>query len=242
MEGKDVLKRIKSRGYWKVNFRPEKFDPALIPSLSTCKEVMQQSFVLLRGWDYPHVPRSNDKKQELYYVADKVESWIDWEQMKEFWRFHQSGQFIHLCGMFDDWDEDRHLFADPQRRLIPPLQELDAIEILYRCTEILLFVRNVLGSESYPSKSLILDISLHGTSGRRLVVRDPGRVPLFGEYMCKADEVIFPSKVLSVNHSHEAFEEMAVDITSYIVSQFQWDTFSKDSFRGEQKKLIERRI
>ena len=64
---------MKSRGYWRVEIRPTKFDKLRIPTLSKAQEVIQSCIVTLRGWDYPHWNPNNVQNME-----DWVEAWEDW--------------------------------------------------------------------------------------------------------------------------------------------------------------------
>src|SRR5712692_8662151 len=78
--------------HWRVNFRPDKYETERL-QLSECFEVVERSIVRLRGWSYPRVSRSQERRQ---VGANWVASWSDFSGHIEYWRFYQSTQFLHL--------------------------------------------------------------------------------------------------------------------------------------------------
>ena len=54
-ETERVLTTIHETGYWRVILYPSTFEPRRISTLSKCWNVVRESAVSLRGWDYPHV-------------------------------------------------------------------------------------------------------------------------------------------------------------------------------------------
>ena len=48
-------------------------------------------------------------------MDDWVGQGIDWENYVEYWRFYQSGQFLHLDGMKEDWMEQREMYDSGDR-------------------------------------------------------------------------------------------------------------------------------
>jgi hypothetical protein len=69
------------------------YEQELIPSLVKCFELIEQSKVSLRGWDYPHLSR---RDSERAHGNNWVASWSDFWGHNEYWRLYQSGQFVHL--------------------------------------------------------------------------------------------------------------------------------------------------
>ena len=64
----DLLEKIKSRGYWKVNIKPMKFKEDLINTPAECKEIIQEVQVRLRGWYYPYFSYNNPPTANLDYI------------------------------------------------------------------------------------------------------------------------------------------------------------------------------
>ena len=109
---KELIEKIKSKGgYWRVIIRPTIYKEDLIFSLDKCKEIIEHSRVNLRGWSYPHIGRSGIK------VAgdNSVDSFCDWPigSMFEYWRFYQTGQFVHYFSM----REDLEIFEDKKNEI-----------------------------------------------------------------------------------------------------------------------------
>ena len=62
----DIPVPVKDYPYWTVMYRPETYDPDLIPSLSECVKLVEKARVQLRGWDFPHL--SNKETKSLSWV------------------------------------------------------------------------------------------------------------------------------------------------------------------------------
>ena len=77
--------------HWRVVVRPASYSAERIGSLSECFELIRRNKLSLRGWDFPHLWREG-KGQGNDWVA----SWGTFEEHQEYWRFHQSGQFLDL--------------------------------------------------------------------------------------------------------------------------------------------------
>ena len=81
-----LINKIKTKGYWRVEIRPTKFEKLRIPTLSQARKIVESCAVLWRGWDYPHFHETTVQNR-----SDWVESWVDWQQYLEYW------QFYHVC-------------------------------------------------------------------------------------------------------------------------------------------------
>lgn len=217
-----------------------------IPSVepvTVLKEVMKNSAVQFRGWDYPHTPTANNEHQGMYVSGESVEAWIDMDQYKEVWRIFTNGQIIHLFGLREDWwGEDTWLSPDHPLKKIKPNTLLDVIGATYSITEMYAFFRNL--SESfYPEGSrLCVEISLFGTNRRKLQVLDPRRFPLFDGYECHTENVVLPKISYSREELMEKYVDLAFEQIKKLIAQFNWDNPSLGVIQDDQKKLIERRI
>src|SRR5262245_20730280 len=101
-----LLDQIYQRGYWRVVIHPGRFAqeriavPWLYPLLVECS-------VLLRCWDFPQTALAEPRTQ-----IDWIECDSDYGLYLEYWRFYQSGQFVDVHGMTEDW-RDRSRFFPP---------------------------------------------------------------------------------------------------------------------------------
>lgn len=79
-----TLEKIKSRGFREVWIRPTEYVENRIDTLNACHEIIRESKVVLRGWDFPHISNRNPPYNRLNYI----ESYLDWDIYKEIWRYY----------------------------------------------------------------------------------------------------------------------------------------------------------
>jgi hypothetical protein len=99
-----IVEKIRSRGHWRINFRPLEARKIAL-SLQECRDVVRANAVSLRGWDYPHISNNQDA---LHVRKNSFEGIVDWHDHIEFWRMYQSSQFVHYVALDDDWTEVSH--------------------------------------------------------------------------------------------------------------------------------------
>ncbi len=152
---KELLDKIHSTGYWRVNIRPIIFNEEVIPNLTIAHEIIEQSGVLLRGWDYPHFTNA-----DIINGDDFIESSVDFEGHKEYWRLYQSGQFIHHFACREDYEVDPN---DLSRLSVPAPSPsgkyLSILSTLYTITEIFEFASR-LAVKDILSSNLSISIKL----------------------------------------------------------------------------------
>jgi hypothetical protein len=97
---------VLSGPHWRVNFIPDEYVQEAIPSLEECLKIVGANRVRLGGWDYPHLGNAVEVERGANYIA----SGTDFAGNCEYWRFYQSGQFIHLFAVREvgdkEWLED----------------------------------------------------------------------------------------------------------------------------------------
>ena len=150
----ETLRQIKSKGYWKVVLRPFPHKER-VPNITDLEGILQRSTVQLRGgWDFPHVDRSRRPRFGTDYIEQAVnlEGGGDFPDIKEFWRFYQSGQFIYFGAFLLDWTRSTSSWtqqppADPCRQ---PL--LGAGDIVCRYAEFMEFASALSLSEAGSSR------------------------------------------------------------------------------------------
>ena len=237
LTSKILLKKIKSRGYWKVVIRPTRFEKERIKALSECTQIVQECRVLLRGWDYPHV---NTISRPYVGGVDYVESLTDWNGYIELWRMYQSGQFVHLFGCREDWlSERKGIFGPSQYTCIEPGSVLGVLSTLYSVTEIYEFASR-LAQKNLFDETIFLSITLHGMKNRKLIFFEPGRI-LLGDYVCKIVDLPLP-KTITVDELLGKGRELALDHTIEIFERFNWISPPRDILKEDQKKFLEHRI
>ena len=240
VSAEEVLKKIKSRGYWFVDIRPLQFKKERIKSLKECKELVKDCVVFLRGWDYPHYSR----RYEPISGLDWIESVIDWQEYKEIWRMYQSGQFVNFFGCKEDWlSETKTLFGTPRTWKYAPGLALSVLNTLFRITEIYEFASRLANKKIF-EEGLYLNIELHGMKNRGLIVLDPIRILLHvrvREYKCGIDDLPHASTISIENILGKA-HDLALDHTIWIFERFNWDSPPRKMLKEDQKRFLERRL
>ena len=238
-----TLQKIKSRGYWKLEIYPAKYKED-IAHLMDIPSIVKETSVQFRGWDYPHAIESTmvDRFDSYPKDGDRFESWIDWTNHKEVWRFYTSGKFTHLFSVyeqwFDDYDENwgRSQLADREDLHTA----IDAIGVSYKITEILEFVDRLvkkLGEEEF-----VLKLSLQNVEMNKLVILEQRRTGLWGDYVNRSNIInAFDGKIISSSITDKNFRlSLGQTIIQKIFNHFNWQA-ADSLIEVEQKKLLERK-
>jgi hypothetical protein len=147
--------------------------------------------------------------------------------MIEWWRFYQSGQFIHYFSCLEDyWKRDIGVDSN----------WLGVISTLYRITEIYEFVSR-LSMENVFEDGALISIKLAGMKNRQLY--EPDR-PWVWKHISNSDEIAVESKLSIVDLITSVHDE-AINKTLEIYSKFGFSN-SKVILRTEQQRLLEKRL
>ena len=229
-----LLEKIKSRGYWRINFQPNTFGSQKI-TLAECKNAVESNAVLLRGWDYPHVSKKNNDHGTQLPAGEFQESWVDWWNHIEFWRMYRSKQFLHYMALREDWFEKSEWASDYAKQ-IEPGTALGVIGTIYQVTEIFEFLSRLVRNGFY--KDLIsVDISIENTSGRGLWVDSPARMPFLSPRETGADSI-------KLHRDAEADElkikssDLALTVILEIFDQFGWSNPPVSNIKLDQQNLL----
>ena len=164
--------------------------------------------------------------------------------MYEYWRFYQSGQFMHLFSMREDLriteQQKKNFQEEFQTEHIDKF--LSILSTLYSVTEIYKFASNIV-TNFKESDSLEIIIELHGVKNRMLMFWDNFSRYLSRPYICDyVSDVLKVERVISKNDILENMEDLALNATIEIFNKFNWDTVNKTIFIDDQKKLLERKL
>ncbi len=228
-----VLDKIRTRGYWEVIIRPAVFIEDRIKTLAECKEIIRNLSVQWRGWDYPHYDYNKPPSNR----TDHIEQPFDWENHLEFWRYYQSGQFIHLLAMWEDWEEQRTW----SRLDIEPGVALSVLGTLFSFTEIYEFASR-LAAKGLSGDTCKISIALHNTKDRKLEMFHASRW-LRPDH--KSDLQFIPTrseKPIATAELMAKSAELALDHAIWVFERFNWDNPLRDVFLEDQRKLIEKRL
>jgi hypothetical protein len=217
-----LLEKIRGMGHWRVNIRPK------LPlkdglSFARCQEVVEQSRVSLRGWDYPHLSRRNDEEGGSERAGDYLEYWCDWHGQVEFWRMYKSGQFVSYSALNDD-SEGPHGAG-------VALSVLDAI---YTVSEFLEFAGRFINHMQI--EGVALHMSLIGTRGRQLTV-PPMRMPFLDARVTGADAIELARDV----SRGDVTNEIATKVLLELFDHFGWNP-DPAMIQADQEKLYRRQF
>jgi hypothetical protein len=214
VDTENLLALIHGNGYWRVLLRPPIFEQARLRDKAHCLSVVHQASVASEGWQYPivgHAP--SDEGPDWVGGGANVMTFI------EYWRFYQSGQFVHHIATKEDHMGRLGLFH-PQFFVPGEGRKYLAItSTLCMITDIVEFAarlayRNVL----VPSAAL--QIELHDMAGRQLTYMAPSR-RLPGSYWFK-EETVQLKQAFKTDDVIGRAAEIAVELTSELFSRAGW--------------------
>lgn len=227
----EQIELIQSKGYWQVWLRPlASLQDKL--SIEKCHEIVENSKVSLRGWDFPHINRNvgfTNNYQEY------IESYCSFMALNEYWRFYRDGQFIHFFGIESDWYDQ----AEVRTKLSQSEKGFEVIAGLYRFTEIFELASRLARKGNYTS-GIDLEVKLFGTQNRQLFMWDIGR-NFHANYICKQEPLIVTQQI-SLEDITTKSAELALNAYLDILPAFQWTKPSRDVLAEDQRKFLERRI
>lgn len=227
----ELVKKIRSRGYWEVVIRPHMFVGKRLPVITGLYRLVERTSVNLRGWDFPHI----DPHTEPHIDVDWIGQESQWENYLEVWRFYQSGQFFDILGMDEDWHDQSSLW--PPSGDWRPGATFSVTDAVFRFTEIFEFGTR-LQLAGAGDESVHIEVTAGGLKGRELVFDVPGRVGLFRKRKASLDklpyQVNLPQAELIANP-----RELALKPAIELFQRFDWDP-SIDLLREIQSKLLQR--
>ena len=224
-----VLKTVVTRGYWKIILRPVVFKLDRISTLWDCENLLSSCRVA-GGWDYPHL-------QTVESGDDYIWCETNWEEHKEFWRFYQTGQFVHYVGFVEDWWKDSML-SDRAMRGYLSGEALDIIHALFRITQIYEFADR-LASKGTFGDYVNVHIGLHRILNRKLIAVNRNwdlwvHIAALSEL---ESDLHFATRDLI-----EKKYELALQNTLWILERFNWRSVRESAnvanLSKEQEKLL----
>ncbi len=162
--------------HWRVNTYPEVFQKERLSTLTECLELIKNTKVRLRGWDYPHV---SNRPGELDYRSNYIASWANFMGQIEYWRFYQSSQFLHLSTVREvtepGWTEKLRKRARSRIIFHPEPIDWDKVKgffslpnTIYTFTEIFEFAARLCQRGVYVG-NIIIDVQISDVEGFVLV-------------------------------------------------------------------------
>lgn len=235
---------VRSGPHWRLQIRPDSHDAQLIESRKRCREIIESAKVGLKGWDFPFVSRS-----EAHWGRgdNYIESWMEgWG--KEYWRFHQSGQFLYLSTLREYSDSSwRKEIEEQAKQGIHQVSEpvdwdsvpgfVEIVNLVYRVTEYFEFAARLVQQGLY-REPITIKIGLHCIKDFVLGTHDPRRFwpSYFAASVEKLEREWPVAPEALINDSSEAAREAIV----WLFEGFGWDDPNIEQIKKDQHAFLRR--
>jgi hypothetical protein len=221
----EILQLIHSAGYWRVRIRASVFHPAQLRDKNDCQRLILQSAIATEGWQYPIASgRLTEQGPDWIGEAANISVFID------YWRFYQSGQFIHHLAIREDHMVRTNLFNP--HFFVPGENKkyLAVTASICMLTDIIEFASRLAYRDVLAPRAVI-DIELHKMAGRELTYLMPGRrlprsfwfkdevVSLGGEY--KPEDLISRPADIAVELSMMLFNRAGWEMPRALITEDQ---------------------
>jgi hypothetical protein len=233
--------------HWRVRFRPETYEEELIPSLKECLEIIEQTKLSIRGWDYPHLSH-RDTEREL--ARNWIASWSDFVGHNEYWRFYQSGQFLHVFSVQEaanpDWKEQLKVTAKGHLNWgsqstrdwenIPGF--ISVLNFLFTVTEVFEFAARLCEKGIYKTK-VSVSIEINQIKGY-VLVHEWGRAWM--NYYAASEQSLGHEWLLNREDLLTQSRQFSLVATKWFFERFGWFNASDHVLREDQEKFLSRRF
>lgn len=228
-----LIQRYGPHGWWVFKVTPdssvavEPIEPARL------QQVIRESAVALRGWDFPHL-----NSQGIRNRSDGVGSETHWDARSyhEMWRASYQGFFglIRSC-----WEDHYSGQQGTPRRAgdASQPQVLWLVSAIYSITEFAQFAKRFYGALGYGG-GLELHLWLGGMHHRELG-SEPGGIHLVNHYSCDED-VIQQSFRTDLAALQAGWEEQVVATVRWLLAMFNWNEPDRQMIRGHIANLMNR--
>lgn len=232
--------------HWRVHFRPETYEAELIPSLKKCIEIVEQTKLSIRGWDYPHF---SGRDSEREFGSNWIASWSSFVG-HEYWRFYQSGQFLHLFSVQEDanpeWREQLKASAkghlnwgsEEQRDWNKVPGFLSVLNFLFTVTEVFEFAARLCEKGVYRGRARV-SIEIKHIKGF-VLVHEWGRAWM--HYYAATEKNLGHEWQLGSEDLLAQSKEHSLAATRWFFERFGWLNPSDQILRADQENFLKRRF
>ncbi|HEY4086364.1 MAG TPA: hypothetical protein VGM43_10525 [Bryobacteraceae bacterium] len=165
----DILQLIHGAGYWRVHLRPSVFHSAQIRSKDDCLSLINHSAISTEGWRYPII-NGRTSEEGADWIAEAANTSV----FIEYWRFYQSGQFIHHLALREDHMRRLNLFHPQFFAPSENRRYLAITSTICMLTDVIEFAARLAYRQILTPRAVI-NIELNNMAGRELVYMQPGR-------------------------------------------------------------------
>ena len=236
MSTEQLLEKIKSKGYWRVNIRPTEYRERRLERLSDVHAIVKACQVSFRGWDYP-----SWEERDLRNEGEFVEGLVDWPPRHfEYVRFYRTGQFLHLLSGWEAFISHEELFRNHYPRPTHRAGYLSVVGVVYLATEVFEFAAR-LASKGLLRPKAFVSVQLHNMNDHQLETFGASRI-LFNEYVRTSDNPVVFEREATEDELISSGDQLALDLAVEIFENFNWNDPPRQVFAEDQRKLRERRF
>lgn len=236
---------ILSRPRWRVAIRPDIYKPERIATLSECIDLVDYNAVKMRGWDYPYLnlnPRNRDQGKNW------VASWINDSHHLEYWRFFQSGQFIHLFALAEQLDENWQYCL--KVKATTDLRNKAGIDIesvkgylsfencIYLLTEIFEFASRLSHREVYKGYCIV-EIGLRDINGFAL---STDGLMQWNRFYKTGEDALNKKWKIATGDLMANPSQFALEAAMWFFERFGWIRPNREIFKKEQQAFLNRSL
>ncbi|MDD4004173.1 MAG: hypothetical protein PHW69_03090 [Elusimicrobiaceae bacterium] len=231
--------------HWRVLIRPDLYRPERIKTLAECKNIIENTSVKLRGWHYPYV---SSKLPERGHGLDWVASWTSDSGHLEYWRFYQSGQFLHLFSLRETMDQRwqsalkarmlKNCGPDQLRNLEAARGFISIENFIYRMTEIFEFAARLATQEIYKG-SLYVEVELKGIGG--FVLSSDSR-DVWNRYYSAAENELGQNWKIACRDIISNSPHYALKACAWFFERFGWLPPAPEIIKREQEIFLSRSL
>ena len=233
-----LLTKIEEAPHWRVTIRPVTHLEERIKTLGECWKLVESSRVSLRGWDYPHLDYEHRHNGNNW-----VASWDEYRSHREYWRFYQSGQFLHLYSFKEDHyrgkAEEKARADVPRLRNFSPSGYLDAISAPWTITEIFEFAARLAQRADF-GDAVSVAICMIDVKDRILYLSDPARD--FSRPYVATEPTIGNEWTVSTQELLGGASDLSLSATEWFFERFQWTDLPRQVLANDQRRLLERKF
>lgn len=237
MNNDELIKEIKSQGYWRVEFHSTEYQAKRLTTRASMQDLLSNATVSLRGWPYPYY-----RAEETAYNGQWLEGKVAWENYREYWRLYESGQWIHYSKLDAVGVAREEIF----KGLTPlPPQHAGYVhvrgDVLFTLTEVFRFAVG-LAQGGVLDPTAFLSLQLHNTKDYMLF--ESSDRFFTHRYVNQNDAPITFEQSLPAGELSATADKMALDMAIKVFSIFGWipAEAAVRTLVEDQKKLVERRL
>lgn len=220
-----LLKLIKSKGHWQIEFLPKV--PGKISNLKESLEIVSRARTRL-NWDFPHVPLNNTSDEQALPLEDCYQAESDLGSRKEFWRIYLTEEFVVFRSLVEDWYEgDRFrsslAYDNPEGTTLTIYTSLTLF-----LTEVFEFLSRLAENGLYKD-GVYINLKLVNVKGRSLKIDASGRMPFTYERKTGAEKI-------EMSGTYTASE--LVDRRQEIANGFIMEAFDRFGYNPEPETFL----